>query len=545
MSSKKIVNLALNRIEGDLEIKIEFDGKKITDAWCIGTMFRGFEQIMMGRAAMDGLVITPRICGICGTSHLYAAVTALETAYQCPIAPNGTRIRNLCLMAEEVQSDLRHTFLMFTIDFCNKRYEGLADYPRILEAFEPFKGRFYRETIQNTKKILEIVAIFGGQWPHSSYMIPGGITLAPSQRDLIRALSILDTQIKWYENSILGCSSEKWLSLKSVADFDHWLKDKQEHQGTTTSMWPGFLKTKTKTKTHPQEQKTPPSSAIELFASFGSSIGLHKLGKSEGNLLSYGAFFDPDNWQPPFNKRHCVFAPGFYNARSGRIETFSSGGVKEHLRYSWYDGQDGGYHPWEGDTIPNYAPDSEKYSWAKAPRYKDTVVEVGPLAELVVAGDPLITDFFRQEGSNAWLRQFSRLHRPVVTMQLMREMIRETLTNINEPFYQEPSKLGDGEGEGLIQAARGCLGHWIKLKNQKIEKYQIITPTAWNASPRDSDSRLGHWEKTLIGTEIRDIDNPIEVGHIVRSHDACLVCTVHFLDAGKKMRFHLPGGTMS
>jgi len=164
---------------------------------------------------------------------------------------------------------------------------------------------------------------------------------------------------------------------------------------------------------------------------------------------------------------------------------------------------------------------------------------------MVVAGDPLITDFFKQEGSNSWLRQFSRLHRPVITMKLMRETFKEILKNINEPFYQEPSTLGDGEGEGLIQAARGCLGHWVKFKNNQIEKYQIITPTAWNASPRDSDDKLGHWEKTLVGTEIRDIENPVEVGHIIRSHDACLVCTVHFLETDKKVRFHLPGASMS
>jgi hydrogenase large subunit len=529
MSSKKVVNLALNRVEGDLEVKVEFDGKKVTDAWCIGTMFRGFEQIMTGRAAMDGLVITPRICGICGTSHLYAAVTALETAYQCPIAPNGTRIRNLCLMAEEIQSDLRHTFLMFTIDFCNQRYEEHQAYSRLLEAFQPFKGRFYRETIQHSKQIIEIVAIFGGQWPHSSYMIPGGVTSVPSQRDLIRAQSILDAYIKWYENAILGCTSEEWLSIQSVNDFNVWLEKRKAVQDSTTTGWQTLLGRR-------KEKKAPQQSAVELFTHFGRSIGLHKLGKSEGNLLSYGAFFEPDNWQPPFSKRHCLLAPGFYDAKSGVIETFSSAEIEEHLKYSWYKGKEGGYHPWDGDTIPDYAPDSEKYSWAKAPRYKNTVVEVGPLAEMVVAGDPLISDFFRQEGSNAWLRQFSRLHRPVVTLQMMRKTLKDTLTNIKEPFYEEPSTREEGEGEGLIQAARGCLGHWIKLKDNKIEKYQIITPTAWNASPRDSAAKLGHWEKTLIGTEIRDIDNPVEVGHIVRSHDACLVCTVHFLETGKKMR---------
>jgi len=509
--SKKVVNLALNRIEGDLEVKVEFDGEKVTNAWCVGTMYRGFEQILLGRAAKDGLVITPRVCGICGTAHLYAAVTALETAYQCRIAPNGTRVRNICLMAEEIQSDSRHTFLMFTIDFCNKRYEEHADYARILDAFAPFKGKFYCETVQQTKKILKIVALFGGQWPHSSYMIPGGITSVPGKKDLIRALSILDGHISWYEKAILGCSSERWLSIKSIADFNNWLDEKEAHQ----------------------------NSAVGLFANFGRSIGLHQLGKGEGNLLSYGAYFHPEKWQPPFRERHCLRPSGY--VQSGKFEEFSQEEIKEHLKYAWFADDEDERHPSEGSTIPDYFSDSEKYSWAKAPRYKNTVVEVGPLAEMVLAGDPLITDFFKAEGSNVWLRQFTRLHRPIVTMQMMRKMIVETLDEINEPFYEKPLEVSDGEGQGLIHAARGCLGHWLKIQDNKIKKYQMISPTTWNASPRDSYGNLGHWEKTLIGTEIRDIENPVEVGHIIRSHDACLVCTVHFLDVDKKLQLNFSG----
>jgi uptake hydrogenase large subunit len=90
----------LNRVEGDMEVRLELAGHTVTDAWCVGTMFRGFEQILVGRDPEDALVIAPRICGICSTSQLYAATSAPETAYGTPIAPNGTRIRNLCLMAE-------------------------------------------------------------------------------------------------------------------------------------------------------------------------------------------------------------------------------------------------------------------------------------------------------------------------------------------------------------------------------------------------------------------------------------------------------------
>ncbi len=60
----KTIQMALNRVEGDLEVKVTIDNGVVTDAWMIGTMYRGIEKMMAGRAALDGLVITPRVCGI-------------------------------------------------------------------------------------------------------------------------------------------------------------------------------------------------------------------------------------------------------------------------------------------------------------------------------------------------------------------------------------------------------------------------------------------------------------------------------------------------
>ena len=87
----------------------------------------------------------------------------------------------------------------------------------------------------------------------------------------------------------------------------------------------------------------------------------------------------------------------------------------------------------------------------------------------------------------------------------------------------------DGEGFGMVQAARGSLGHWVKVVDGKIDKYQIVTPTAWNASPKDTEGQHGHWEQSVIGLPIDDADNPVTIGHVVRSHDPCLVCTVHIV----------------
>jgi uptake hydrogenase large subunit len=500
------IKMDLNRVEGDMEVRLELEGNTVTDAWCVGTMYRGFEQILIGRDPGDALVIAPRICGICSTSQLYAAASALETAYQAPIAPNGTRIRNLCLMTESVMSDARHTFLMFAPDFCNRAYRDHPLYPRALELFEaPFKGRLAAETVENTKRILAIVIAFGGQWPHSTYMMPGGVTCSLDASKLDECTAAIDAYTEWYESAVLGCTCEEWLALESADDFERWLE------------------------LHPE-------SGVGVFTRFGRSIGLQELGRGTPHLLSAGCYYDPERWQPPFEERPCLQPGGFYDGERETIEPFSHHAVAEHLRFAKYADPGIARHPWDSDTIPDDTP-GEAYSYAKATRYDDQVVQLGPLSDLVTAGDPLIGSLFAADGATTWLRQFSRLHRPVVTLEAMRRTVSELRDRLDEPTFARFDPPSDGDGFGAINAARGSLGHWIKVRDGKIANYQIVTPTAWNGSPRDGAGRRGHWEESFVGMEIADLDNPVELFHVVRSHDACLVCTVHVATA-RRFTFH-------
>jgi hydrogenase large subunit len=458
---------------------------------------------------MDALVITPRVCGICGTAHLYTAVTAIETALQCPIAPNGTRVRNVCLWAEEVQSDARHAFLMFMIDLCKKRYATHPDYAQVIEAFEPFKGRVYRETVVETKKLLEIIALYGGQWPHSSHMVPGGVVSVPNRRNIVKALGIVDAYSRWYERTVLGCSMERWAQVRSLDELLAWLDESSAHR----------------------------DSAMGLFVRVTRDLGMQRLGRGTGNMLSYGSGFDPELWQPPFGEQRCVRAAGYFDAKIGKIETLSHHKIEEHVTHSWFRDSGRPLHPWQGETVPRYEPGGERYSWAKAPRYAGNVVEVGCFPELFMAGDPLTQSIYHAEGTNVWGRQFSRLHRPTLTLPAMRRTLLELDKHFDDGYYTPPPDAAEGEGYGLVQAARGALGHWVQFHGGKITRYQIVTPTAWNASPRDGEHRRGHWEQSLIGTPVADEDDPLELGHVIRSHDACLVCTVHFLDTGRSVRY--------
>jgi uptake hydrogenase large subunit len=494
------ITLDMNRVEGDLEVRLDVEDDAVRDSWCVGTMYRGYEQILAGRAPSDVLVIVPRICGICSTAQLYAGVRALEDAWGVQPAPNGVRVRNLCLMAEAVMNDARQTFLMFCPDFCHPAYRSHPRYPEIVAAFAPpVKGYCARQAVLRSKGMLGVITAFAGQWPHATYMAPGGVTCEVTAEKLDKCEAAIDQYQAWYEKEVLGCSSDQWLDIETTDDFLGWL---DEH----------------------------PSSGAGLYAGFGRSIGLQHLGHGTPHLLSCGCYPSPDS-------NGFLMEGGYFNG--DHVEPFEHHRVREHTRYSWF-ADHGPTHPWESITKAEHGDDRGQYSHTKATRYADQVVQLGPMVDLFLAGDPLIGSWMRAEGPNAWLRQLTRLHRPVVAMQLMRQTIAELRAKRHEPAIVWPTGVPDeGRGFGAVNAARGTLCHWICVRGGKICNYQVVTPTTWNASPRDGSGRRGHWEESFLGLTIRDPDHPVQLGHIVRSHDACLVCTTHMIRTGQRAT-HLP-----
>ena len=105
-----------------------------------------------------------------------------------------------------------------------------------------------------------------------------------------------------------------------------------------------------------------------------------------------------------------------------------------------------------------------------------------------------------------------------------------------EPVAMELTIPDEGSGVGMTDAPRGALGHWIQIRDKVIERYQLVVPTTWNASPRDAGGTPGPIEQALIGTKIKDQDNPFEIVRIIRSFDPCLACSVHVMDAAGARR---------
>lgn len=506
MSKRVICDIPLNRVEGDLEIRVELENDRIVDAWSSGTMFRGFENLLKGRGPLDGLVITPRICGICSTTHLMAAVRALDRIAGVTPPANAIRLRNVALMTEHVQSDVRQSLLMFMPDFAAPAHAAHPLHAEAVARYAPLAGSRCIDAVRQTKTVLELFALLGGQWPHSSFMVPGGVTYVPSTAELNQCRHILRHFRAWYEQSVLGSSLERWRDVAGAADLDAWLDESAAHRDGDV----GFL------------------------LRFARAAGLHELGRGHGHFLSYGSLDIPADSRvaAPDGGQQLVPA-GF--ARAGEAAgRFDQGRVAEHVAASWYADYAGGRHPFDGETIPMATgADGRKYSWSKAPRYADLPAETGPLAERMVAGDPLFLDLVKRDGVNLVVRQLARLTRPATLLAAMETWLEEMAGAPDQPYYTPVAALSGGSGFGLVQAARGALGHWVELRDGRIARYQIITPTAWNGSPRDGAGVRGPWEEALIGTPVADAGNPVEAGHVIRSFDPCLVCTVHVVGAGR------------
>jgi len=497
----------ITRIEGHLKIKIEVEAGRVVQAFSSGEMFRGFEQILIGRDPLDAQQITQRICGVCPVSHGIASILAQDSAYGVTIPQNGRLLRNLIQGANFIQSHILHFYHLAALDFIDitsiLQYQGrdraLLDLKawvksagqgdNLLYPTAPFLPRYagdylkdtelnigairhYLEALDMRRLAHEMVALFGGKAPHVASLTPGGVT---------EKVTI---------DKITACT---W-KLKKLQEFIDY----------------SYL---------------PDVAAVaRAFPAY------FQIGRGYGNLLAYGVFPESDQ-----NGGPCLFPPGVVMA--GKPETFIQRKITEDVRYSYF-APASGIHPASGTTEVSY-PKAEAYSWLKAPRYQDQVMEVGPMARIMVAylegknsqvvslTNKLLSDLGKKPDD--LYSVLGRHAARAIECKVVADRCSQWLEALrpDQPAYRDYDLPKEASGVGLTEAPRGALGHWLEISDYKIKRYQCVVPTTWNCSPRDEKGNPGALEKALEGTPIKNQENPIEAARIVRSFDPCLACAVH------------------
>jgi Ni,Fe-hydrogenase I large subunit len=474
-----------NRVEGDLEVQLEIADGKVADAWVTSPMYRGFEQILHGKDPRDTLVYTPRICGICSVSQSVAAAAALADLAQITMPPNGERAVNLIHACENVADHFTHFYLFFMPDFAREVYSRKSWYERVVKRFKATEGSAAEDAVAARAQLMHLMGLLAGKWPHTLGIQPGGSTRTVESQERIRLLAILTGFRRYLESNLYGDSLEAITALASVDELNQWY-----------------------------EKGAWDSSDLRLFMTVSQDLDLHTLGRSVNRFMSYGVY--PQGEQ-------LLFKSGVWE--EGKTSRLVPDNITEDIAYSWLEGQQVAAHPFHGVTMPNIHSE-QGYTWCKAPRLGGHVVEVGAMARQLVDGNRLIRELVAESGGNVRNRILGRMLEIARVVVAMEQWCRELQPK--EPYCVQSPLPSDAEGFGLTEAARGSLGHWIRVRNGRILNYQIVAPTTWNFSPRDAEGVPGALEQALVGTLVDEGErDPIRVQHIVRSFDPCMVCTVH------------------
>jgi hydrogenase large subunit len=462
----KIAIDPVTRLEGHLKAEVEVAGGRVVDAHVTGGMYRGFEQILMGRDPRDATQITQRICGVCPTAHATASALALDDAFGVELTDNGRIARNLILGANFLQSHILHFYHLAALDYVNgpetapfiPRYA--KNDVRLPKELNDVAVGQYLEALEIRKICHEMVALLGGKMPHVQGIVVGGSTEIPTRE----ALNAYAERFKKVQKFVL----EKYVPL------------------------------------------------VYLLA--GPYGDLLKTGVGHKNLVSWGVF--------PLNRKgDTLLKSGVYT--DGKDYAVDPAMIKEYVKYSWFEDSTTGLNPTRGKTLPN--PNKPgAYSFIKAPRYNGKPHEGGPLARMW-ATNPELSKTGQEKLGVKNLRDigdacFSILGRHVARAEetaLVAMALEEWLSQAEpgkETFVPTPIPQS-AEGLGMTEAPRGALLHYVDIKDQKIANYQVTSATIWNANPRDDMGQRGPIEEALIGVPVPDTANPVNVGRLIRSFD--------------------------
>ena len=485
--SRRLTIGPFNRVEGDLEVTLDVADGRVASAQVSSSLYRGFEHILLAKHPLDALVIVPRICGICSVSQSSAAASALAAAAGLEMPPNGRLASNLILACENLADHLTHFYLFFMPDFARAAYRGRCWHDQAERRFKATVGEAQREALPARADLLRLMGYLAGKWPHSLALQPGGTTRAVTATEKVRLLAVLREFRAFLSATVFGDALENVTAISSADQLAAWAQGR--------------------------------SADFPRFLAIAGDLGLARVGRASDGFLSYGAYsHGGEDGQP-------LFARGLWR---GAWQPFDEPRITEDVTHAWLHG-DRPRHPQQGETRPFTGELSDRpdaYTWCKAPRYAGQVVESGALARQMVAGHPLLRALVATDGGSVLARVVARLLELALVVPAMERWVRALTPG--EPFCRQWQLPDQASAVGLVEAARGALGHWLRIERGKIAGYQIIAPTTWNFSPRDGAGLPGALEQALVGLPVGEGESsPLMVQHVVRSFDPCMVCTVH------------------
>ncbi len=546
----------ITRIEGHLRIDVEVDDGKVSKAWSSGQMWRGIENILVGRDPREAWTYTQRFCGVCTTVHAIVSVRAVENALQLEVPLNAQLIRNIIQTAHAIQDHIVHFYHLSAVDWVDvvsaldadpvaaaKLAESLSDWP----LNGPHEMKATQERLKTFVGSGQLGPFASGFWGHPAMKLPPEVNLLAVahylqaldiQNNANKIVAILGGKSPHIQNvAVGGVSNSISHDAPSVLNIERLMLiknfiDKLEH----------FVKSTYLTDVP----------AIGAFY-----LDWTRIGGGVNNYLTV-----PDC---PQDTRGTVFdLPGGYIANGDLssikpITSFNDAyfrdGVAESSKHAWYRGG-AALHPWVGETEPEYTDfqDDGKYSWVKAPTFYGKRAEVGPLADVLVgvaSGHARYKQYLDQAVGvlksvsgeseiplsaleSTIGRHAARAVRCAVMIDTLKDQWQRLVDNIGrgdvDTFNAPVFPKGEIKGVGFHAAPRGALSHWVVIEDAKIKNYQAVVPSTWNAGPRDADGAIGPYESSLLDNPVADPNNPLEVLRTVHSFDPCIACAIHMFD---------------
>lgn len=567
MATRVVVD-PVTRIEGHLRVEAMLDERGVVkDAMSSGTMWRGLEVILKGRDPRDAWAFCERICGVCTTVHALASVRAVENALNVKVPPNAEIIRNLMFLTQQVQDHVIHFYHLHALDWVDIVSALKADpaatsalAQKVSPSWPLASTGYFRDLAATLKKFVDSgqLGIFqNAYWGHPAYKLPPEANLMAVahylealkwQKEIIKIHTVFGGKNPHPNYLVGGMASAISMQSDNAINMER------------LNLVKGLIQDAIQVV---ENMYIPDLLAVASFYPEWAAIG-----GGLGNYMAYGdvpqnGIADVSQFRMPrgviLNKNLSEVLP---------LDLADAGQVQEQVAHSWYEYPDGkdALHPWDGVTVPKYSgpkppykqlDENAKYSWLKSPRWKGHAVEVGPLSRMLIgfaSGQPdykeVVTEalgalkvpataLFSTLGRTAARGLETKLcvHWLMAEYEHLIANLKAGDSAVADTSRWQPSSWpSEAKGYGFTEAPRGALAHWIHIKDAKIENYQIVVPSTWNASPKDSKGQHGAYESALLNTPMADPKRPLEILRTIHSFDPCLACASHvFGPDGEKL----------